>query len=538
MESAVPPIPGFGDVAVFERGRGGSPAKRHKSLTGAATKEILHCVSFQPIPWAEPARTWIMPDTPTADDRLQTQIQSVITLLNREKMVTDTAVGHNPHKRDLVESLTHRQHLAEVANRINALPPADIAHLLEMLPPDQRQAAWEQVDLDKAGDVLWEATDGVAETLARATSRDRLLAICRHIDDDDLAQIAEHVPEDVLQEHYLSLDPAAREWVKASVSYPEHSVGHIMNHDEIAVPLGSTVKDVVKMLRRLGSLPAQTNRLFVVDDRRRLKGALSVKSLLLHRPREPVANMMNTDPVRFGPLDKASAAARAFERYDLVSAPVVDDKGRLIGRLAVDGVMDFIREEAEDQALLREGLNPHEDLLGPIWKTARQRWLWLGLNLCTAFIASRVIGLFEGSIEQLVALATLMPIVASVGGNTGNQTIAIFIRGLALDQINASNMRHLMIKEVGVSVVNGLIWGSVMGIIAFALYQNPALGLVMAAATLLNLLVAAVVGIAVPVAMNKLGRDPALGSSVLLTFSTDSMGFFIFLGLATVFLLH
>ena len=215
---------------------------------------------------------------------------------------------------------------------------------------------------------------------------------------------------------------------------------------------------------------------------------------------------------------------------------MVDDKGRLIGRLTVDAVMDFVREEAEDQALKREGLNPDEDLLGPVWKTARQRWLWLGLNLLTAFIASRVIGVFEGSIEQLVALATLMPIIASVGGNTGNQTIAIFIRGLALDQINASNIRPLALKEVGVSAVNGLIWGGVMGVIAFALYQNPALGVVMAAATLLNLLVAAVVGIAVPVTMNKLGRDPALGSSVLLTFTTDSMGFFIFLGLATVFL--
>jgi len=220
-----------------------------------------------------------------------------------------------------------------------------------------------------------------------------------------------------------------------------------------------------------------------------------------------------------------------------VSAPVTDDKGRLIGRLTVDAVMDYVREEAEDQALKREGLSPDEDLLGPIWKTSRQRWMWLGLNLLTAFIASRVIGVFEGSIEQLVALATLMPIIASVGGNTGNQTIAIFIRGLALDQINASNIRHLALKEVGVSAVNGVIWGSVMGVIAFAIYQNPTLGAVMAAATLLNLLVAAVVGIAVPVTMNKLGRDPALGSSVLLTFTTDSMGFFIFLGLATVFLL-
>jgi len=233
-----------------------------------------------------------MPDTPTTEDRLQTQIESIITLLNREQMVTDAAVHLSSQKRDLVEQLTHRQHLAEVANRINALTASDIAHLLEMLPRDQRRTAWEQVSLDKAGDVLWEATDGVADDLARATDRDRLLAICRHIDDDDLAQIAAHVPDDVLEQHYMSLAPDTRAWVKAAVSYPDDSVGHLMNNDEIAVDQGATVKDVLKQLRRLGSLPNQTNRLFAVDERRRLKGVLRIKTLLLHRPRELVADLM------------------------------------------------------------------------------------------------------------------------------------------------------------------------------------------------------------------------------------------------------
>ncbi len=490
-----------------------------------------------------------MPDNPTSgaatanpatQDRLRGEIQSIITLLHRERMARDAAVRQGSRPGDLAdpeEQSTLRRHRAELANRINALAPADIAHLLEMLPLDQRRTAWEDVSLDNAGDVLWEATDGVAGSLARSTDRDRLLAICRHIDDDDLARIAEHLPDDVLREHYLSLAPDSREWVAAAVSYPEDCVGHLMNNDEITVNEDATVKDVVKQLRRLGTLPRETNRLYVVDDRRRLQGTLPIKTLLLRQARERVADLMERDAPGFGPLDKTSAAARAFERYDLVSAPVTDAEGRLIGRLVVDAVMDYVREEAEDQALKREGLNPDEDLLGPIWKTARQRWLWLGLNLLTAFIASRVIGLFEDSIAQLVALATLMPIIASVGGNTGNQTIALFIRGLALDQIDASNIRHLALKEIGVSAVNGAIWGSVMGLVAFALYQNPALGAVMAAATLLNLLVASVMGIAVPVTMNKFGRDPALGSSVLLTFTTDSMGFFIFLGMATVFLL-
>jgi magnesium transporter len=217
---------------------------------------------------------------------------------------------------------------------------------------------------------------------------------------------------------------------------------------------------------------------------------------------------------------------------------VVDERGRILGRLTVDVMLDTIRDEAEDDLLRRDGLSGEEDLFGPVWPSARRRWLWLAVNLMTAFCASRVIGLFAGSIEQLVALATLLPIVASVGGNTGNQTVALFVRGLAMDQINTGNIRYLSFKEAAISAINGLIWGSVMGLVAFAIYWNVALGLVMAAAMLLNLILAAVVGIAVPAAMHRLGRDPAFGSSVLLTFMTDSMGFFIFLGLATLFLLH
>src|ERR671919_355181 len=236
--------------------------------------------------------------------------------------------------------------------------------------------------------------------------------------------------------------------------------------------------------------------------------------------------------------DDAREAARAFERYDLVSAPVVDERGRILGRLTVDVMLDTIRSEAEDDLLRRDGLSGEEDLFGPVWRSARRRWLWLAVNLMTAFLASRVIGLFEHSIQQLVALATLMPIVASVAGNTGNQTVALFVRGLAMDQINSGNIRYLSFKEAAVSTINGLIWGSVIGLVASVLYGNAALGLVMAAAMLINLILAAVVGIGVPAAMHRLGRDPAFGSSVLLTFTNDTMGFLIFLGLATVFLLQ
>jgi magnesium transporter len=249
-----------------------------------------------------------------------------------------------------------------------------------------------------------------------------------------------------------------------------------------------------------------------------------------------VADVMADDPVVFHPEDLADDASKAFERYDLVTAPVVDANNRLVGRLTVDTVMDYIREEAESEMLSMAGLREEEDLFSSVWKSVQNRWTWLAVNLVTAIVASRVIGLFEGSIEKTVALAALMPIVAGIGGNSGNQTITMIVRGLALGQIASHNMKSLLQKELGVSLLNGLIWGCVLGLIAFVLYQNPTLSIVMTAAMTLNLLLAAVMGVIIPLLMTKFGRDPAVGSSVLITAMTDSGGFFIFLGLASIFL--
>lgn len=477
-----------------------------------------------------------MPDQRTAQEKLHARLQPIINLLNRQHILEEIARRQSHGKAELLENLVHRQWLSELGARINDLPPADLAHLLEMLPPQHRQVVWDQVGEEPAGEVLWEVSEGVAEQLIESASHERLVAICKGMDVNVLAQMAEHMPEDVLAEVETSLPPRIRSWLKEYAEYPEDSVGRLMNRDVLVIDLTATVKDALKMLRNLEAFPDQVDALYVVDSRDRLAGVVPLTTLLLHRPRQLIAAIMRTDVVSFLPRDDAGAAAQAFERYDLLSAPVVDERRRLVGRLPVDVVMDFIRAEAEENALRREGLSGEEDLFGRVWDSARRRWLWLSINLLTAFAASRVIGLFEGSIEKLVALATLMPIVASIGGNTGNQTVALFIRGLALDQINTSNLRYLAAKEAGVAGINGLIWGSVMGLVAFALYQNPGLGLVMGTATFLNLVVAALCGIAVPYLINRLNYDPALGSSVLLTFSTDSMGFFIFLGLASIFL--
>jgi magnesium transporter len=250
-----------------------------------------------------------------------------------------------------------------------------------------------------------------------------------------------------------------------------------------------------------------------------------------------VADVMAPDMVTFHPEDIADEAAQAFERYDLVTAPVVDKNNKLVGRLTVDEVMDYIRDESESDMLSMAGLREEEDFFASVWKSVQNRWAWLAINLVTAILASRVIGLFEGSIEKIVALAALMPIVAGIGGNSGNQTTTMIVRGLALGQISAHNMQALIKKELGVALLNGLLWGSVLGLIAYALYGNYQLGLVMMSAMTLNLLLAAVMGVTIPLRMHKSGRDPAVGTSVLITAVTDSGGFFIFLGLATIFLI-
>ncbi len=474
---------------------------------------------------------------PLSQHHLEDKLRPVRELLGRRDLLEKLSAAQASRQQRVVSDLAARQILAELSNKLDRLHNADIAELLETLPLDERLFVWRDIDDDRAGDVLWQVADGVAETLIADTSVERLKALCMPMDIGDLSQLADLLPTEVLDEVLRGRDTGEQSWVRATITYPEDTVGSLMSPDVLVAPADATFKSILKMLRKHGAFPDQTDKIFIVDERHRLLGELPLTQLLLHRPRNPIEEAVSTDIVTFAPGQKIAAAAQAFERYDLVSAPVVDERGRLLGRLTVDDVMDYVREEAEEDAFLREGLRADEDLFGPVWSGARRRWIWLGLNLATALIASRVIGLFENSIEKLVALATLMPIVASIGGNTGNQTVALIVRGLATGMLDADNVRYLALKEVGIAVINGLLWGSVMGMITYFLYADPGLSGVMAAATLLNLVVAAMVGTGVPLLLDRLGRDPAYGSSVLLTFTTDSMGFLIFLGLATIFLL-
>ncbi len=468
--------------------------------------------------------------------KLEHRLKPVLELLRRQGLVQQL-VARSEESSDIATDLVHRRHFQELSAVLARLHPADIAHLVEMLPPEERDSVWRCVPDSTGGNVLVEVSDSVAEGLIDDTPAGRLLTMGGCLSAEDLGVIEDLLPGDIRDRLVSGLQEGDRSWLETTVIYPEDTVGHLMTRDVLVIDSGATIKDVLRYFRRLEDFPDHTDKIFVVDGRHRLEGILPLKALFLNPPKQPVTEVMVTDIVAFTPDEDADDAGLAFERYDLVSAPVIDSRDRLLGRLTVDVVMDFLREQAEEDAFLREGLKGDEDLFGPVVESARNRWLWLFLNLLTALVASRVIGIFEGSIEKLVALATLMPIVASIGGNTGNQTVALVIRGLALDQIHRGNVRYLAFKELGVALLNGLIWGSVMGFVAFLLYGNQSLGLVMAGATLLNLLVAAATGIAVPLVMERIGRDPALGSSVMLTFVTDSMGFMIFLGMATLFLL-
>lgn len=477
-----------------------------------------------------------MAEAEQSKESLQESLQQVISLLDKHGL-EETAYRQEALPLPSVDLMAHELNLTELQVRLDSLHSADVAYILESLPLDQRLLVWDMVKVERDGDILLEVSDAVRQSLIADMDSNELLAAAEQLDTDEIADLAPDLPHDVFQELLESLDSQNRERLQSALSYPDDTVGALMDFDIVTIREDITLDVVLRYLRRLGKLPAHTDKLFVVDREDALRGVLPLKRLLVNDCNCLVSVVMADDAVIFHSDEKAGDAATAFERYDLVTAPVVDASNKLVGRLTVDEVMDFIRDESESEILSMVGLREEEDLFASVWKSLQNRWTWLAINLITAFIASRVIGLFEGSIEKIVALAALMPIVAGIGGNSGNQTTTMIVRGLALGQISAHNMKGLFYKELGVSLLNGLVWGGVLGVAAFMLYHNAKLGLVMTAAMTLNLLLAAVMGVIIPMVMVRTGRDPAVGSSVMITAVTDSGGFFIFLGLATVFLI-
>ena len=471
------------------------------------------------------------PDRNTSTD-IHDALERVTGLLHRHDALVASSVAA-PAPQD---SARRQKILDDLRLLLEPLHPADVAYLLEALPLTQRLVVWDLVKAERDGEILLEVSDAVRETLIEHMDDQELVAATGQLDTDEIADLAPDLPSEVIEDVFRLLPPDEREQLREAMSYAEGTVGALMDFDMVQIREDVTLEVVLRYLRRLDELPDHTDQLFVVDRAEQLLGLVPINRLLVTDPEVAVGAVMTREFVKFNADDDAADAAAAFERYDLVSAPVVDDAGVLAGRMTVNAVVDYLREKTDSEILSAGGLREEEDIFASVWKSVQNRWAWLAINLITAFAASRVIGVFEGSIAKLVALAALMPIIAGIGGNSGNQTITMIVRALALGQITRENASNLFIKELSVSALNGLIWGGVVGIFAFLIYHNWQLGLVMMLAMVLNLLLAASMGVLIPMAMDKLGRDPAVGASVMITAITDSGGFFIFLGLATLFL--
>ncbi|MFA5941275.1 MAG: magnesium transporter [Sinimarinibacterium sp.] len=461
----------------------------------------------------------------------------VIELLSRQAIEKELLSRSENRKQDVVAQLVERQHQAALAQRLLQFHPADIAFVLESLAPEARAAAWALVRPERRGAVLLEASDAVRRSIVLGMAAEEISAVVHTLDSDDIADLVGSLPETLRHAVVERLDRADQAEVRSVLSFPDGTVGATMDLEFIAVREDATLEAVHRLLRRRKQLPVHSNQLIVVDRNNVLRGVLEVDRLLLEEPERHVADVMTTQATYFFTDDDVRDAITAFEKYDLISAPVVNLHRQVVGRITVDAVVDEIHQRAQAESLRQVGLTEaDEDIFAPVLGAARRRWPWLAINLMTAFLASRVIGAFEGIIAALVVLATLMPIVASIGGNTGNQAVALVIRGLALNQLGGAQLRQILLRELKINAINGTVWGSALGVVTFLLYRQATLAAVIAAALTLNMMLAAVVGVLSPAVLQRMGRDPAMGSSIILTATTDSMGFFIFLGLAALFL--
>lgn len=424
---------------------------------------------------------------------------------------------------------------AEVKRMLNGLPAADVAHLLESSPPKFRHILWQMVELEDEGDVINELGEELRGHFLSDMDAAEVAQITEHLQDDDLADILQQLPDRVTREVLDSMDYRDRARLEQVMTYPDDTAGGLMSTDTITIRPPLTLDVVLRYLRRHDEIPAMTDNLFVVNRNDQFIGLLPLNTLLVSDPSATVREMMVTDIAPIPAWMPDDEVARQFERNDWVSAPVVDDGGRLVGRITIDDVVDVIREDADHSLTSMAGLSDDIDTFAPVMPTAGRRAIWLGLNLATAFLASSVINLFQDTIEKVVALAVLMPIVASMGGIAGTQTLTVMVRGIALGQVSKSNESWLINREVAVGVLNGMLWASVVAVAASLWFDDWTLGLIIALAMIINLVTAAFTGAALPLLLKRLKIDPALAGGVVLTTVTDVVGFFSFLGLATWF---
>ncbi|MGJ4803550.1 magnesium transporter [Luteimonas sp. SDU82] len=450
------------------------------------------------------------------------------------------AVRHDKTARQLrlLSDALDSGRLGPVRRMVHTLAPAEIGNLLESLPPDKRMIVWGLVDPEDDGEVLVHVGDEVRESLIADMDQDELVAAVEDLDIDDLADLVEDLPGAVIDELLRSMDRDNRERLEQVLSYPEDTAGRLMNPEVVTVRADTTVDVVLRFLRLRGELPEHTDHLYVVNRRHQLIGWVALQDLVTRDPGTPINQLIDDELESLHVETSAEQVARQFSDNDWVSAPVVDDGNVLLGRITIDDVVDIIREQAEHQALGAAGLDEDEDLFSPIRRAVRGRVVWLGINLLTAFLAAAVIGQFDATIEQVVALAVLMPIVAGIGGNAAVQVLTLMVRGLALGQVGSSNARILLWKELRVALINGLLIGALVGVVALLWFGSWPLSLVIGAALVINFCSAALAGVLLPLLLKRMRIDPAVAGTVVVTAVTDVMGFFSFLGLATVILLH
>jgi magnesium transporter len=424
---------------------------------------------------------------------------------------------------------------ANVKRMLNALPPADIAHLLESSPPSTRTILWQLVDDAYEGEILQELGDELQSQFLRSMDAEEVAAATEGLEPDDVADILQRLPGKVLQEVLRAMDQQDRTRVEQVLEYPENTAGGLMNTDTITVRARHTVDVVLRYLRRHDEIPEMTDNLIVVNGSDHFIGLLPLRTLLTSDPTAIVREVMETDVQAIPANMLDSEVALLFERHDWVSAPVTDTDGKLLGRITIDDVVDVIRENAEHSLMSMAGLDEDEDTFAPVLKTMPRRAIWLGVNLVAAAIAASVVSLFQDTIEQVVALAVLMPIVASMGGVAGNQSLIVIVRGMALGQIGHSNQKWLVNRELLVGALNGILWSLVVAVAASLWFDDWLIGAIIAASMVINLITAALAGTLIPMVMKRLEIDPALAGGVVVTTVTDVVGFFSFLGLATLF---
>ena len=425
----------------------------------------------------------------------------------------------------------------EISKLLSSINVAEIALLLDSLPAQQRDSIWPLIEPGDLGAVLLETQDDISDAKLKELDPEEIATIVETLPDvDDQADLILALPTDKLVKTLHTLDALKREKLESVLSYSEDTAGGLMNIDQVTVRADVSLDVVLRYLRIRGELPDHTDQLFVTDRHDHYLGALYLRDLLTNDPEAEVKNIMRTDVDAMHVQMSDNEVAREFEKYDLVSAAIVDEEHRLIGRITVDDVVDVIRDEGDHSIMGMAGLSEEEDMFSPVLVTSKRRGIWLGINLLTAFLAAYVIGFFEDILDQVVALAILITIVPSMGGIAGSQTLTIAIRGLALGQLGSSNYRSLISKEISVGLLNGLLWAIVVASLSIIWFQNFAIGMVIAFALVVNLLAGAFAGAVIPLVLRQLGIDPAIAGGVILTTVTDVVGIIAFLGLATLVL--